>query len=106
MLRRLLLIFAAAGLAVANAKTYGIDLFEPVMFGHTELGAGHYEVQVMGEKAVIRAGKTHCEATVEMENSDTRYNRTAVLLSNEGGAQKHILEIHVGGSKTKLVFKE
>ena len=105
MIRKLLMIFAVAGLAVANAKTYGIDLFEPVMFGHTELMAGHYNVEVVGQKAMISTGKTHCEAVVDMQNSDTKYRGTAVLLSN-GGPQKHILEIHVGGSKTKLVFKE
>jgi hypothetical protein len=105
MRTRLLLAFLAAGLAVASAKTYGIDLFQPVMLGSTELKPGHYTVAVDGDKAVLRNGKLEGEAAVKMEDADQKYDRTSVVLLNSGG-QMHIQEIHIGGTKMKLVFAE
>lgn len=105
MTRRLLVAFAVAALAVASAKTtYSVDLFQTAMLGSTELAPGHYSVEVNDQKAMVRNGKYHGEAPVKMESADTKYDRTAVVLINEGG-QMHIQEIHIGGSKTKLVFE-
>jgi hypothetical protein len=106
MRTRLLLAFLAAGLAaVASAKTYGIDLFQPAMFGNMELAPGHYNVEVDGQKAIVRNGKTQGEAPVKMEEAETKYSRTSVVLLNSGG-QMHIEEIHIGGTKMKLVLTE
>jgi hypothetical protein len=105
MRTRLLLVFLAAGLAVVSARTYGIDLFQPVMLGSTELKPGHYTVEVEGDKAKLRNGKLEGEAPVKMEDGDRKYDRTSVVLLNDGG-QMHIQEIHIGGTKTKLVFAE
>ena len=105
MRTRLLLAFMAAGLAVAAAKTYAIDLFQPVMLGSTQLKPGHYSVDVEGEKAVLRNGKIEGEANVKMEDSAQKYDRTSVVLLNSEG-QMHIQEIHIGGTKMKLVFVE
>jgi uncharacterized protein YacL (UPF0231 family) len=105
MRTRLLFAFLAAGLAVASAKTYAIDLFQPAMLGSTELKPGHYTVAVDGEKAVLRNGKLEGEAAVKMEDADQKYDRTSVVLLNSGG-QMHIQEIHIGGTKMKLVFAE
>ena len=58
-----------------------------------------------GDKAVIRNGKKVCEAPVKVENADSKYSTTAVRFNNADG-EMHIQEIHVGGSKTKLVFNE
>jgi hypothetical protein len=104
---RLLFAFVslAAGLAVAGAKTYAIDLFQPVMLGSTELKPGHYTIAVEGDKAVLRNGKLEGEASVKMEDAGQKYDRTSILLLNDGG-QMHISEIHIGGTKTKLVFAE
>jgi hypothetical protein len=104
-MKKLLLLFAVAGLAVASAKTYEIDLFQPAMLGDISLAPGHYSVDVDGTKAVFRNGKIHGEAPVKMQDVETKYNRTSVLLANNGG-QMHIQEIHIGGSKIKLLFTE
>ena len=104
-MKKLLLLFAVAGLAVASAKTYEIDLFQPAMLGDISLAPGHYSVDVDGTKAVFRNGKIHGEAPVKMQDAETKYNRTSVLLANNGG-QMHIQEIHIGGSKIKLLFTE
>jgi len=104
-MKKLLLLFAVAGLAVASAKTYEIDLFQPAMLGDISLAPGHYSVDVADMKAVFRNGRIHGEAPVKMEDADMKYNRTSVLLTNNGG-QMHIQEIHIGGSKIKLLFTE
>ncbi|HLI83542.1 MAG TPA: hypothetical protein VKV17_06465 [Bryobacteraceae bacterium] len=105
LLSILLGIGLAAGFALASAKTYAIDLFQPVMLGSTELKPGHYTIAIDGAKAVLRNGKLEGEASVKMEDADRKYDRTSVVLLNSGG-QMHIQEIHIGGSKTKLVFTE
>ena len=105
MRKRLLWALLAAGLGIASAKTYGIDLYQPAMVGNTALSPGHYTVEVVDQKAVLRSGKVHGEASVKMEDADRKYDRTSVVLSNNGG-QMHIQEIHIGGSKIKLVFTE
>jgi hypothetical protein len=109
MMTRLLLAFAVAALAAVSAKTsaktYAIDLYQPAMLGTIELQPGHYSVEVAEMKAVFRNGRIHGEAPVKMEDADTKYNRTSVLLNNNGG-QMHIQEIHIAGTKTKLVFTE
>jgi hypothetical protein len=105
MITRLLLAFALAGLAVASAKTYAIDLYQPAMLGSFELAPGHYSVDVADMKAVFRNGRIHGEAPVKMEDVDNKYNRTSVVLTNNGG-QMHIQEIHIAGTRMKLVFAE
>src|SRR5713226_8957980 len=105
MTTRLLFAFAVAGLAMASAKSYSIDLFQPAVLGSTELAPGHYSVDVDDQKAVIRNGKIHGEAPVKVESADKKYNTTTVRFAN-GDGKYHIQEIHVGGTKTKLVFAE
>jgi hypothetical protein len=105
MKKRLLLVFGVVGLAIASAKSYSIDLFQPALLGATELAPGHYSVDVVDQKAVIRNGKIHGEAPVKVESVDKKYNTTAVRFTN-GDGKMHIQEIHIGGSKTKLVFAE
>jgi hypothetical protein len=105
MKKKILLAIGVAGLALASAKSYSITLFQPAMFGATQLAAGSYKVEVDGNKAVVRSGKQVCEAPVKVENADSKYSTTAVRFDNTGG-QMRIQEIHVGGSKTKLVFNE
>jgi hypothetical protein len=102
---KLLLLFAAAGLAVASAKSYTVNLFQPAMLGNTELKAGEYKVEVVDQKAVIRDGKFQREAPVKVETNGTKYSATTVRYSNSDG-KLHIQEIRLGGTNTKLVFSE
>jgi hypothetical protein len=106
MIRKVLLSFAVVALAaVAGAKSYTVNLYEPAVIGSTELKPGEYKVEVVDQKAVIRNGKMHGEFPVKVENSDSKYNSTSVRFSN-GDGRLHIQEIHVGGTTTKLVFSE
>jgi hypothetical protein len=105
MRKRLLFAFAIGGLAIASAKSYSIDLFQPALLGDTQLAPGHYSVDVTEQKAVVRNGKVHGEAPVKVQMMDQKYPTTTVLFNN-GDGKMHIQEIHVGGTTTKLVFAE
>jgi hypothetical protein len=105
MTKRLLLVFAIAGLAVASAKTYKIILPQAAVLGNMQLDPGTYNLDVVDQKAVITNGKMHGEAPVKVETADTKYNATTVRLSVADG-KNHLQEIHIGGSTMKLVFTE
>ena len=94
MRKALMLAMGVAGLAASGTKSYSIDLHEPALLGTTALAPGEYRVDVVDQKAVVRNGKAHCEAPVKVENGD-----------NADG-KMHIQEIHIGGTRTKLVFGE
>ena len=105
--KRLLLLLAAAGLTMAAAKTYSFDLYEPVMLGNTQLKPGHYDLQLtdQDQKATIRSGKMHEESAVDMQTANKKYDRTSVVLAGAEG-QRHLQEVHIGGTKLKVVFRE
>ena len=96
-----ILLFAAAA-AVASARTYTVNLFETATFGTMELKPGEYKVDVNDNTAVIRNGKVHGEAPIRLENVDAKYDTTTVRFNTDGGKMK-IVEIRLGGTKTKLV---
>ena len=102
MLRKVVFVLVCAAVA-ASAKSYTVNLFETATLGATELQPGAYQVEVNGDKAMIRNGKVHEEAPVKVENGDIKYDRTTVRFDNAGGKMK-IQEIRLGGTKMKLVF--
>ena len=104
-MKKLLVVFAIAGLAFASAKTYSLDLFQPTMVGTTELQPGYYKLEVVDQKAIIHAGKVRSEAPVKVENGSEKFASTQVRLGNDGG-KKRIEEIRLGGTNTRLVFNE
>lgn len=103
MMKKVALFFAVAVFALASAKSYSIKLAQPVQWGGTELKPGDYKMEVVDQKAVIRAGKVQAEAAVRVEDGAQKYERTSLRLSEEGGKTK-ISEIRLGGTKTKVVF--
>ena len=105
MAKRLLLVFTLAGLAVASAKTYSITVPQEAVVGDMQLAPGTYKVEVVDMKAIISNGKIQGEAPVKVETADNKYNTTTLRFNNADG-KMHLQEIHVGGSKTKLVFAE
>jgi hypothetical protein len=106
MNRRSVLSFVAfAGLALASTKSYTVSLFFPVKLGTTELKAGDYKLEVADNKVVLRNGKTRSEATVTVEEAETRFDKTSVRVVGEAG-DRRIQEIRLGGTRTKLVVNE
>ena len=104
MTKKLLLSFAILGIAVASAKSYTVNLYQPAKLGSMELKPGEYRIEVIDQKAVIRNGSMHGEAPVKVENGESKYQSTSVRLVGDGTPQR-IQEIRIGGTKTKLKFE-
>ena len=103
-LMKAVVCFGTLAVAVASAgQRYNVTLSHPTVISGTALKAGDYRVEVDGNKATISNGKSTAEAPVKVEASERKYPATAVRYAT-AGERYMIDEIHVGGSKTKLVF--
>jgi hypothetical protein len=102
---KLALILAVAGLALASAKSYTVELLHPALVGGTELKAGEYKVELVDQKVVLSRGKIRSEAPVKVETGNAPFDSTTVLLSGGDGKQR-VQEIRLGGTKTTLVLGE
>ena len=104
-MRKVLPIFlVAAGLAVAGTRSYTVSLTRANMLGTTELKPGDYKIEVDGDKAVLRQGKTQTESPVKVEEGDKKFDNNVVRYINSADGKLHIQEIRLGGTRTKLVF--
>jgi hypothetical protein len=100
----LLLITASLALTnLASAATYSFKIFDSVTIDGKELKPGTYKLEVKDATAVIRGGKESTEVKVRTESSDRKYDSTTVRYTKDG-SKNNLEEIHIGGSKTKLVF--
>jgi hypothetical protein len=91
-MRKVLPIFlVVAGLAVAGARSYTVSLTRPNMLGTTELKPGDYKIEVDGDKAILRQGKTQTESPVKVEEGDTKFDNNVVRYVNSADGKLHIL---------------
>jgi len=104
MIRKALPLFVMAGMAIASARSYTVNLFQPSMVGTTELKPGEYRLEVNDQKAVIKKGNVQTESPVKVEEGDTKYDATTVRYVNNADGKVRIQEIRLGGTKTKLIF--
>jgi hypothetical protein len=104
-MKRLMFAFVAVALAAASAATkYDITLFQPTIVNGTELRPGDYKVEVEGDKAVFKQGKTLLLKTpVRVQDSGEKNRTNAVRYAQ--GANAKLQEIRLGGTRTKLVFE-
>ena len=102
-MKKLAVLFVSAALCIASAKTYRLTLFQPSVVSGTELKAGDYNLQVDGDKIVIRAGKVAAEATAKPEANGEKFRGTSIRYAVRDG-RNHIVEIRLGGTNTKLVL--
>ena len=101
-----LMLFGSLAAAVASAASmYRVNIGQAFMLGSSEMKAGDYKIEVDGGKAVFMDGKHNAgSAAVKEETGDEKFTRTTVRYSN-GDGKFHLQEIHIGGTKTKLVFE-
>ena len=104
MIKKILPVFLVAGLALASARSYTVNLFQPSLVGTTELKAGEYKLEVNDSKATIKRGKVETTSDVKVEEGDTKYDTTSVRYVNSADGKVKIQEIRLGGTKTKIVF--
>lgn len=89
-------VLAFAGLASAAS----FDLSSPAYVGQTELKAGHYKIDVQGDKAVFKSGKQSVEVPVTVDKGSKKFNETSI----ESSGSK-IQTIHLGGTSTSITIK-
>ena len=105
-MKKLLVMFATLALALASAadKTYHITLNEPASVSGTQLKAGDYNLQVEGDKAVLKMGKkTVAEVPAKVETAEHKFDTTSIAIDTSN-SQAKISEIRIGGTTTRIVF--
>lgn len=102
---RVVLTIAVMIGALAQAADYHITLLKPSVVAGTELKPGEYKVAVVNDKIIINRDRISVEAPVKTVLVDKKYSTTTVRY--ELKADKYnVLEIEIGGTRTKLVLNE
>ena len=102
------ILAAALGLAsmtLASAHTYNVALQASTKVGRTQLAAGSYTLDVNGTVAVFTNTETGKRQIVLVHSTDSNvdYQRTAIQLVNQDGAQR-MESIQLEDSNSKLEF--
>lgn len=105
MKKSILILFAAAGMIFAAAKSYTVTFFQPSIVAGTELKPGSYKVEVQDQNVVIKKGKETVTAPVKVENEPNKFASTTVRYNNGDGKYK-VTEIRLGGTNMKLVLND
>ncbi len=96
------LTFALTTLALSIASAashYNLKLDTPAWAGETQLKAGSYKIEMVGDKAVFTMGKTVVQVPATVAKGEQKYSLTSYQSKDS-----KIQEIHLGGTNTKLVF--
>jgi hypothetical protein len=88
----------ALGFASA-ASTHSVDIKHSVTIGSTQLPAGQYRVEMEGDKATFKSGKTVIEVPATLGKNDHKYGTNGIVTD---GAK--LIEIDLGGTTEKIVF--
>jgi hypothetical protein len=104
------LLLAVVTVAISGfgyAATYNVKITDPVVIDGKELKPGDYKIELKGDEknatAVIRGSKDSTEVKVRTETNTRKYDATTVRYNN-GSGKNNLDEIHIGGTKTKLIF--
>ena len=98
---KLTITLAALALAAASAAPahYSLTLSTAQWVGDKQLKPGDYKVEVSGDKAVFKTGKTVVEVPATVQKNDKKYSLTTYQATDS-----KIQEIDLGGTTTKIVF--
>jgi hypothetical protein len=102
MLKKFMLACGTFALAVAGATT--LHIYDPTWVNGTELKPGDYKLDVNGNEATIKHGKTVLNVPVRVEQTSEKYPETQLRLSTVTG-HAVLKEIRLGGTDTKLVLQ-
>ena len=109
MIRNFLIAFATVAAAAAMAATtgtYKVDLPDATEIHGTQLKAGDYKIDVVGDNAVFRHGKTETQIPVKVETGPAKFSQTQYLYNHRPDGTLGLEQINVGGSHTTLEFAE
>jgi hypothetical protein len=105
MIKKVALSLTTFALAIAlGATKYRVNLPKPAVVAGTELKAGDYKVEIIGDKAILKNGKSSVETDVSVENGANKYYETSACCLAEDGKYR-LQELRIGGTNTKLLFK-
>jgi len=96
------MVVLGSSLVHAAGSSYHVTLYRTTHLNGTELKSGDCKIEVIGDKALIKQGKTTVEAPVKVESNDKKFVYSTIEYSSENPDQ--IREIRVGGTSTVLVF--
>ena len=97
---KLTLCLATLALGVASAaSSYSITIPSPVSIGETKLNAGNYKLEVQGNQAIFKHGKSSIPVPVTVEKSASTIRDTRLDTSDTT-----LRAISLGGTNLKLVF--
>jgi hypothetical protein len=95
-------LFAVAMSVAYAASSYHVTLSKPTTVNGTLLNPGDYRLEVQGDKATLKQGKTEVESSVTVENAPHKFQLTTV---GYGGEDTKVLrEIRLAGTTLKLLF--
>ncbi len=99
-LTKLTLCFATLVLGIASAaSSYTVTLGSDATAGSTQLKAGTYKLEIEGNQAIFKQGKTSTTVPVSVEKAPSPFRYTSI----DTRASK-LIEIDLRGTTTKLVF--
>lgn len=101
MFEKLLLSSMAVGVIVATAASnrYHVQISQDSVVEGKSIKAGDYKIEIQNNMAVIKQGKQTIQVPAHTESVTKKFTVTEVAYTNS-----NIQEIHVGGSRTKIVF--
>lgn len=98
-LTKLTLCLATLALGIASAaSSYTVTLSNAVTAGDTQLKPGQYKMQVEGNQAIFKQGKTSTSVPVTVEKNAKKFSYTTIETDNS-----KLQAIDLGGTNTKLV---
>jgi len=101
-MKKLFVLFTTMALAVAFAATatkYHVTLTQTSVVNGTELKAGDYKVEVEGDKATFKQGKTTVETPVKVQEAPQKNFTNEIRYEGD-----KVQEIRIGGKHTILLF--
>jgi hypothetical protein len=101
MLRKLLLRYMTIGVIVATAasNSYRVQIFQDSVVDGRSIKPGDYKIEMQSDKAIIKQGKRTIEVRAHAESVTNKFASTEIEYTDNV-----LQEIHVGGSRTKIVF--
>ena len=86
-------------LATAATKGYRVHILEDSVVEGNSLSSGEYRIELRNDTAVIKQGKQTLEVPAHSESVTNKFSDTELVYDNH-----KLQEIHVGGSRVKIVF--
>jgi len=102
-MRTLLVCLLAVTAAMAETETYKLSLAQRSEVAGKQLEPGNYKLEIDGQKACFRMGRTAVEVPVQRGEA-TEMVKTTQIRYQTGGAMYRITEIQPKGTQVRLKF--